>query len=278
MGYDLHSLIPDVTFTGDIHSDVSDVTTIPRLMPVTSAFECAFQRDMRNFEELSTVPRSKVTTNPAVDTVSDSLSALSYVFGQGVLLSVDRGRVVVDVLDSANEILGILASTLLNNSEVVNLHYTVRGRDVHYFVKQTVEQAAEDVRELTLREDSVTIQGINVTIHRHHESPEVMKYADIRVHGNHTVLNVRYGTTVSQETQRVLAHAKDRAVRNAWLLELDHAHSNKQTINSWTRKQREELQQNGFIAGYHGEYIRDVTRYPSLADDPKNIRFVPHSR
>ena len=70
----------------------------------------------------------------------------------------------IDILDSANSELANLATTLLNNSQVLDLQYTIHGRDTHYFVKPTIAHAQRDVRELELHEVN-TIGGINVTIH-----------------------------------------------------------------------------------------------------------------
>ena len=273
VGYDLDTLLPKVNFEGQIHPE-TNAQQESQMIPITSAFECAFDRDMNNFVDISTVPRSKVTSEGMMAGVARSFAPFQYIFSQGIVLSAKEGRVVVNVLDSANENLAILATTLLNNSHVVDLHFTKHGKDLHYFVKHTLEQAIENVKDLSLRTENL-IQGINVSVHRHHETPETMKYVDIKLHSNHTVINLRYGTTVEHERQRILSHAQERAVENAWVVERELIQSKKRTINTWTKQEREELLSQGLVKGAQAHYIRDVKDFPELADDPKNIRFEP---
>jgi hypothetical protein len=42
---------------------------------------------------------------------------------------------------------------------------------------------------------------------------------DIRLKGKHTVINIRYGTTIEKEKKRLFKHAKERAVTHAWARE-----------------------------------------------------------
>ena len=264
--------MPQVSFGGKIRpGDTSNIQT--RLIPVTSAFECAFRRDMQNFAEISTVPRSKVTSADEAEQIVKSYAPYRYIFGEGILLTVVNGKVVVNILDSANEVLSLLATTLFNNSESVDMHFTIHGRDVHYFVKQSLDNAVADVRDLSLRTEDI-IGGINVSVHRIHETSEIMKHVDIRLHGNHTVLNLRYGTTVWHERNRILHHAKERAVAGAWVLQRELAKNSQESIQTWTRKQREELLKTGAVTGMQAVYVRDVQTHPGLADDPRNIQFV----
>ena len=275
LGYDMESLMPIVTFTGQIRPDPTSSLS-QRLIPITSAFECAFQRDMHNFVELSNIPKSKVTSEGDIsEPTKQAFAPMPFIFGEGVLLSSKDGRVVVSILDSANEALALLATTLLNSSSVVSVGpLSLHGRDLHYFVKPTLDEAVEDVKELSLRAQDI-IHGINVTVHRHHQTPEIMKYVDIRLHGNHTVLNLRYGSSVEKERERVLRHAKDRATEVAWRMERHAVQRNAQTIHEWTQAQKEELISKGYISNMESHYIRGVLEHPLLADDPKNIRFVP---
>ena len=273
IGYDIDSLVPKVSFSGKIRP--KQELHMP-LMPVTSAFECAFNRDMHNFMRISTVPRSRVAHLQDREKIVRSFAPFKYIFGEGVFLSAVDGKVVVEVLDSASEKLGLLATTLLNNSEVVNLHFSIHGRDAHYFTKSQLSQAVEDVRELELRTED-TIEGVNVTVHRYHETSEIMKYVDIRLHSNHTVLNLRYGTTVAHEYDRVLHHAKQRAIENAWKLEKHLVENGQESINNWSKQQKDELIRKGTVSNMEARYIRSASHHPELADDSKNIKFVPSS-
>ena len=272
MGYDIETLLPKVNFEGQIHH--SPASNDLQMTSMTSAFECAFYRDMNNFVDISTIPRSKVAPQGHTKDTLESFSPFDYIFGAGVVLSSVGGHIVVNVLDSASEQMALLATTLLNSSQIIDLHFTKHGRDYHYFVKQSLQDAVENVRDLGLRPES-TIDGLNISVHRHHDSPDVMRYVDIKIHSNHTVLNVRYGTTVAHERSRILSHARERAIELAWAVERELVQSNKRTVNEWSKQQTEELRSQGRVRGVRAEYIRDIHSHPELADDPKNIRFVP---
>ena len=58
LGYDIRSMAPDVSYTGDLNP--SPPLATHHLLPASSAFECTFRRDMENLLTISTVPRSKV--------------------------------------------------------------------------------------------------------------------------------------------------------------------------------------------------------------------------
>lgn len=287
LGYDLKHLVPLIDFKGKIHStsdmhgDDMPTTSLDQLIMSTSAFECAFKRDAVNFVRMSTVSRSRIGVRETCDSdwaVGRTLAPLANVFGRGVILSVRSGRVAVSVAESANVALTLLATTLLNNSHAVGYRYTVHGRDTHYFVRPRLEQAADDIRELTLRPEGI-VQGVNVTVHRHRpaagDGSDVVRYIDVRLHGPHTAVNIRYGATVTQERDRVARHAKARATDSAWTIERELVQSGKRTINNWSKSQTEELLSRGQIGGVRAEYLRNVDVYPEIADDPRNIRFVP---
>ena len=272
LGYDLRALIPSVTFMGDINRQTGNEPE--HVMPVVSAFECAFNRDTDSISAISTVPQSKITVSQSGLSIK-SFEPIRALLGRDVMLSAKDSKVYVDFLEDPDPQLASLASTLLNNSEIVDTQFTIHGRDVHYFVKPTLEQAQNDARTLGLKPEGDVIGNVNVTIHRHHQTPEVMLYADYRLHGAHSVFNVRYGTTVDNERERVLGHAMERAIETAWLIERELAQSNKQSMYAWTEPQKEQLRSTGSVQNVRTRFFRDVFTYPELADDPKNIKFVP---
>ncbi|XP_074650354.1 teneurin-m-like [Tubulanus polymorphus] len=279
LGYDLESLVPSVSFNGKIRDPVI-TQGIADFLPSISAFECAFERDVIDFTALSAVPRSKVT--PKIHPqVSKTFGPYSPIFGEGVVLSSVGTQVIVNFLDSARDKSKQLAAVLLNNSYTVDLQFTINGKDVHYFIKEDLEQADVDLDELGIVDTAVTLpNGINVSVHRgqvrRRRDPQP-RYVDIRLHGNHTVLNIRYGTTLEKERHRVLVHAKERAVEHAWIREKHILVDDMHSVHKWRKVEKEQLLSTGEISGYKGEYIRDVDVYPELADDPQNIVFVPVS-
>lgn len=100
------------------------------------------------------------------------------------------------------------------------------------------------------------------------------QFVDIKIHRTDTVLNVRYGTTVEREKQRLLHHAKSKTLQKAWHYEKELLRNGLPTTKDWTPQESEELLKLGEVSGYDGEYAIDVQKYPELSDDPSNIRFV----
>ena len=167
-----------------------------------------------------------------------------------------------------------LATRLLNSSKILPVHFTKHGRDLHYLVRPDVQQADEDLHSLGIHTDLVTYEsGINVSVHRTGYLSH--RVVDVNIHANHTVIHVRYGTTVDHEMKRVLRHAKGRAESRAWERERDLLLNNLKPNYHWTEAERRAIKQNGLVDGYVADYKRQPDKYPELADDCNNIRLVP---
>jgi hypothetical protein len=116
LGYDYDALVPDVGYNGVIRPSVSTLGTglltehtgsVHEMssMPVTSAFRCAFGRELDQFSRLSVMSPSVVTASCGVSGVRDNIggkshigtaaaviTSIPYVFGPGVLLNVDSSN------------------------------------------------------------------------------------------------------------------------------------------------------------------------------------------
>ena len=64
------------------------------------------------------------------------------------------------------------------------------------------------------------------------DSSEDLQYVDLRLHSAHTVINLRYGTTVDHEFKRIIRHSQQRAVQRAWARERHAAVHGLQTIHT----------------------------------------------
>ncbi|XP_070197746.1 teneurin-m-like isoform X2 [Littorina saxatilis] len=273
LGYDIASIAPDVSYTGDLNPKASG--TNHQLLTSSSAFECTFRRDMHNLLMMSAVPRSKVT--PLHHLPKETASPLEPIFGDGVTVSNMDGKALVNIADIAAEWARNLATVLLNGSEIIDVSFTINGKDVHYFVRSDSSKADLDLRSLGIHSSLVTYEnGVNVSVHRvqHGRRSEI----DVRVHSNHTVINVRYGTSPEHEKKRVLHHAFERAVRHAWQRERHLLQHSLPSQHKWGQSEVKELAETGKVAGFSGVYILTPDHYPELADDCNNIRFVKQAR
>lgn len=100
---------------------------------------------------------------------------------------------------------------------------------------------------------------------------------DVRIHRTNTIINLRYGTTPDREKQRLLHHAKTIVLNKAWHKEREYLKIGLPTTRDWTGAEIDEIYKVGHLANYDIEYIRDIQKYPELAYDPYNIKFVKKS-
>lgn len=282
LGYNYDVLVPRINFQGLVHAKHLGVVTAKadsELYQMTSSFQCAFNRDIANFRELFIVPRSALTINGAeLLTLGHEFTTLRFLFGSSILLSSSKnGQISMNILGSASEATASLAAVLFNESVVVGRQYTGHGRVVYHFVKPSVVSSVEHMQQLFEIVDE-SLPDINITFHPVHVALDVVKFIDIRVVSNHTMINVRHGVPVDSERERVARHSKKRAVDAAWEIEHERVQNKKMTVNRWTKAQKEELVGKGRVQGMVGEYIHKISNYPELADCPQNIRFVPVNR
>ena len=279
LGYDYNQLVPTVTqldprrrLVSSLHASSSDVESVS----TRSLVECALQRADITARRLSIVRRSKVVSDPAGNGyLPRALASQPGIFGRGVVVSEGRdGRLAVAVVEGTDTERAVLAMTLFNGSQSVGVPaFTVYGRDIHHFIHQNLQRAADDLHALGLEPDlSARVAGLNMTIHRD------SSHVEVRLHGDSSWVSVRYGATVHDLRQHLLRRAAGRAADAAWAVERERAQSGKRRItgDSWTRRDLDELLSRGHVTGYRPVYVRDVIdRFPLLADDPYNIRFVP---
>ncbi|KAG8234383.1 hypothetical protein J437_LFUL015147, partial [Ladona fulva] len=220
-------------------------------------------------------------------------------------------RAVVSSAPSANAIFRDVFTSVFNRSLLLRPALLVHSQEAFFFVKEEAWRAAEDVAQLR------RLGGqLNVTLHeRDATSPSPTSLSssgsssgseravDLKIHGAGAVVNVRYGTTPEREVTRLLHHAKNAAVRKAWQRELELLRaglagpvgggvgaSGAVGVGmgagsgaagggvEWTPAEAEEIAKVGYASAYEGVYVHDPRRYPELAEDPFNIRFVKRSR
>ncbi|XP_063415376.1 teneurin-m-like isoform X2 [Mytilus trossulus] len=278
LGYDVRSLAPDISYSGEIRPKQKQNQHV--LLPMSSAFECTFLRDMDSLITMTNVPKSKVS--PLQESGDLEPAPLPFIFGNGVMLSYHDGKAVVTLSDDTPMWANRLALVLVNSSQIVNLRFNIKGKDTHYLIKPDHAQADIDLNTLDIKSDVVLFDNnINVTVHRNkhidfrqNPNPET----DIRLRGKHSVINIRYGTTIDKERKRLLKHAKERAVTHAWAREKWILQNNLKSKHQWTEEEKQSILNFGFARGYEGHFIRRSEEFPDLSDDCNNIRFVKSNR
>lgn len=205
-------------------------------------------------------------------------SAVPSVFGKGIKFAIKEGVVTADIIGVANEDSRRLAAILNNAHYLENLHFTIEGRDTHYFIKLG-----------SLEEDLVLIgntggrrileNGVNVTVSQMTSvlNGRTRRFADIQLQHGALCFNIRYGTTIEEEKNHVLEMARQRAVAQAWLQEQRRLQEGEEGIRAWTEGEKQQLLSTGRVQGYDGYFVLSVEQYLELSDSANNIHFMRQS-
>ncbi|XP_030381653.1 teneurin-a isoform X2 [Scaptodrosophila lebanonensis] len=246
-------------------------------------------RRMSDFEQLSAPPRSALKCDVMDPSPRNIGSDTEPPFGKGIVVSrTADGQAIVSSVPAANAIYRDVYTSVFNRSKLLPFTFVVHNaqQDSFFFVKEDAWRASEDRQQLK------RLQGqVNTTFHEitRESTPSGGSaasstsssggggggnYLDVKIHGAHAIINLRYGTTVAKEQQRLMHHAKLTAVRKAWHREKEALRSGLTTTLEWTQQESDEILKQSYANNYEGEYIHDVALYPELAEDPYNIKFV----
>lgn len=208
-------------------------------------------------------------------TLRPRFSALSSIFGKGVKFAIHEGVVATEIVGVASEDGRRVASLLKGAAYLSELHFTVAGRDTHYFCKASSLEA--DLAVVGVGGGARVLEnGVNVSVSQMSAvmGGETRRFAEIVLQQGALSLHVRYGATPDEERVRVIEAARARAVRGAWLMEQRRVREGESGVKAWTEKEKEELLTEGRVTGYDGFYILPVEQHPELADSPFNVQLI----
>lgn len=232
-----------------------------------------YTRRMTDATNLSSPPKSSIKTN-VMDLIPKQIGAASDPpFGRGILVTrTADNRAIVSSVPAANAIYRDVYTSVFNRSLLLPFSLVIHGgqQDAFYFVKEETWKISDDKGQLK------RLQGqVNTTFHEStRENGSGNNYFDVKIHGVNAIVNLRYGTTLEKEKQRLLHHAKLSAIRKAWHKEKEILKSGFSGTTDWSPSEVDEIMKQGYAVKYEGEYVHDVQEYPELAEDPYNIRFV----
>lgn len=195
-------------------------------------------------------------------------------FGKGIVVTRTlEGQAIVSSVPAANAIYRDVYTSVFNRTILIPFTSVVHNslHDVFHFVKEDSWRSSEDKQQLK------RLQGqVNTTFHDvpNKENASGGNYLDVKIHGTHAIINLRYGTTVDKEKQRLMHHAKLLAARKAWQREKELLADGLITSTEWNQSDMDEILKQGYSNYYDCQYIHDVNMYPELAEDPYNIKFV----
>ncbi|XP_016069491.1 PREDICTED: teneurin-2 [Miniopterus natalensis] len=200
------------------------------------------------------------------------------IIGKGIMFAIKEGRVTTGVSSIASEDSRKVASVLNNAYYLDKMHYSIEGKDTHYFVK--IGAADGDLVTLGTTIGRKALEsGVNVTV----SQPTLLvngrtrRFTNVEFQYNTLLLSIRYGLapdTLDEEKARVLDQARQRALGTAWAKEQQRAREGREGSRLWTEGERQQLLSTGRVQGYEGYYVLPVEQYPELADCSSNIQFL----
>ncbi|XP_061472765.1 teneurin-2 isoform X3 [Rhineura floridana] len=200
------------------------------------------------------------------------------IIGKGIMFAVKEGRVTTGVSSVTTEDSRKIASVLNSAYYLEKMHYSIEGKDTHYFVK--IGSSDGDLVTLAMTSGrKVLDSGVNVTV----SQPTLLingrtrRFTNIEFQYSTLLLNIHYGLTpdtLDEEKARVLDQARQRALGSAWAKEQQKARDGKEGSRLWTEGEKQQLLSTGRVQGYEGYYVLPVEQYPELADSSSNIQFL----
>uniref|UniRef100_A0A673MAX5 Teneurin-2 n=1 Tax=Sinocyclocheilus rhinocerous TaxID=307959 RepID=A0A673MAX5_9TELE len=193
------------------------------------------------------------------------------IVGKGMMIAIKDGHVLTDLSSSASEDSRKISQILSNAIYLDGTHYTIDGRDCHFFVKLGL--ADSDLLALGLSSSHKTLEsGINVTV-----SGRSRRGVTLEIHSAKLTYSVRYGLSaevLEKERSRLLEQAHQRALSGAWAREQQQVREGREGGRVWAENEKQQLLAMGKVAGYEGYYVLPVEQYPELADSSANIQFL----
>lgn len=188
-----------------------------------------------------------------------------------MMMAIQNGHVITSVSGMASEDSRKIAQVLNNAIYLQGTHYTIEGRDCHFFVKLGL--ADSDLLGLGLSSGRKVLEsGANVTV-----SGRSRRGVTVEIHTATLLFSVRYGLTadvLDKERARLLEQAHQRALTGAWARELRQAQEGRHGERTWTDVEKQQLLAVAKVPGYDGYYVLPVEQYPQLADSSTNIQFL----
>ncbi|XP_072518552.1 teneurin-2 isoform X4 [Salminus brasiliensis] len=193
------------------------------------------------------------------------------IVGKGMMLAIRDGHVLTSVSSAASEDSRKVAQILSNTIYLEGTHYTIDGRDWHFFVKLGL--ADGDLLALGFSSGRKTLEnGVNVTV-----SGRSRRGVTVEIHTATLAFSIRYGLApevLEKERARVLEQAHQRAMAGAWAREQQQVQEGRDGGRAWTENEKQQLLAVGKVPAYEGYYVLPVEQYPELADSSTNVQFL----
>ena len=195
--------------------------------------------------------------------LSPRISVKNSIFGDGMLLSLLDKRIIVTLLSGAvNEVFQSVFSSILSGSEMLNIESPTEAEE-YVFMKDPI-QYLNDVEELerlsgsyNISKGSVRGGGEQVCVQS--KTPPA-------------VICVLYGAKEERALRQKLRQGHREAMKAIWAQEVTRVKLG--FHGDWSASERDELLRVGEVRGFTGTEVHSVHKFPRLAGQASNIRFV----
>jgi RHS repeat-associated protein len=195
--------------------------------------------------------------------LSPRITVRNSIFGDGMLLSLLDGRIIVTLVSGAvNEVFQSVFSSILNGSEMLNIESPTEVEE-YVFMKEQI-QYGNDVEELERLSGSYNISkglvrggGQQVCVQSRAPS---------------SVICILYGAKEERALRQRLRQGHREAVRAKWEQEVTRVKLG--FHGEWSASERDTLLRTGEVRGFTGEEVHSVHKFPQLAGQASNVRFV----
>ena len=195
--------------------------------------------------------------------LSPRISVKNSIFGDGMLLSLLDKRIIVTLVSGAvNEVFQSVFSSILSGSEMLNIESATEAED-YVFMKDPL-QYLNDVEELERLSGSYNIskgplRGGGEQVCVQSKTPPA-------------VICILYGAKEERALRQRLRQGHREAVKAIWSQEV--ARVKLGFHGDWSASERDELLRVGEVRGFTGIEVHSVHKFPQLAGQASNIRFV----
>nr|XP_032813608.1 teneurin-3-like isoform X2 [Petromyzon marinus] len=279
-GFQLHNVVagyPKLRTESYEPSHRLKTTLAPASSKSLSWVECLANKQLKAFMSLKSLPPHWEPCRPGQRQKSSQrwFTPMSSLLGKGVMIANNHGQIYTDIINIASEDCRKIATVLNSSHYLERFHFTVDGKDTHFFVKSG--SSDWDLAVLGVSSGHKLLEnGANVSIS---QSTAIVngrsrRYMDVSLSVDTLLLNVRYGASPDEERARVLEQARQRALGQAWAHEQQRVRDGEEGGRQWSDGEKRQLLGAGRVAGYEGFYVLPVNQFPELADSANNVQFL----
>merc|ERR1719336_815253 len=241
---------------------------------VDLAIKQSYQLSRQSFISPSFLPRThQLCEIKRRINLSPKLSVKSSIFGSGLLLSNLDGKMIVTMLsDAGTEVFQNVFSSILSGSQILDIE-SANEAEEYFFIKEE-NQYLNDLEELERLSGSY-----NVTKNSQRGGGEQVCVKNSKPNFSICLL---YGVREEKIIKQKLRQSHRAAVKAAWRQEVQRVKLG--FHGEWSPSERDELLRSenrgevAGVAGFIGEEIHSVHKFPGLMGQASNIKFVRESQ